>query len=276
MSPAKFLHRSSDSAALAVTRFFALLGSRLDDARHERGWNVERLASAAGVSRALAYDALRGEPISLDAAMRLIAALGLKLEWDLVDPRRKSPRPRQDIVHSSMGEFEASHLRKLGYRIAIDEPYQHYQFAGRADLVAWDIDSRALLHIENRTRFPDLQEAAGSFNAKRAYLGDALAQRLGIRGWRSETHVMAVLWSSEVLHTLRLRTETFRSIFPGDSSGFNAWWTGTPPSAGKASELVVLDPLAQGRERAFTSLEQALTARPRHSGYAEIAVRLQS
>ena len=54
-----------------------------------------------------------------------------------------------------MGEYEASHLRALGFKVGIDEPYQHYQFAGRADLVAWDVDARAFLHIENGTRFPD-------------------------------------------------------------------------------------------------------------------------
>jgi hypothetical protein len=39
--------------------------------------------------------------------------------------------------------------------------------------------------IENRTRFPDFGETAGAFNAKRAYLGAALAERVGISRWAS-------------------------------------------------------------------------------------------
>ncbi len=235
---------------------------------------MARLAGAAGVSRELAYLALRGEPVSLDATLRLVGSLGLKLEWNLVDPRRKAPRPRQDVVHSAMGEFEAAHFRPFGYALAIDEPYQHYQFAGRADLVAWDADAQALLHIENRTRFPDLQEAAGAFNAKRAYLGAALAERLGITTWQSETHVIVALWSAEVLHSLRLRTESFRVLCPDSPTPFEQWWSGAPSPTGKASTLVVLDPLAIGRQRRFISLEGALVARPRHAGYADVAARL--
>jgi hypothetical protein len=44
---------------------------------------------------------------------------------------------------------------------------QFYQFAGRADVVAWNVEERALLHIEIRTRFPDLQEMAGSTSVSR-------------------------------------------------------------------------------------------------------------
>lgn len=254
--------------------FFALFGARLNEAQRERGWSVQRLAREAQVSRGLVYLALRGERVSLEACLRLVGAMGLKLEWELVDRRSKSVRHRLDTVHSAMGELEAAHFRRLGLRVAIDEPYQHYQFAGRADLVAWDPDARAMLHIENRTRFPDLQEAAGAYNAKRAYLGAALAERLGIAKWRSETHVMVALWSSEVLHSLRIRTESFRSLCPDDPAAFSQWWSRQPPSQGKTSALVVLDPTASGRQRIFISFDEALTARPRHAGYADLAARL--
>jgi transcriptional regulator with XRE-family HTH domain len=234
------------------------------------------LAERAGLSRGLVYRSLRGEQVSLEAALRIATALNLKLEWDLVDSRRRADRPlrQQDPVHSAMGELEAAHLRAFGYAISMDEPYQHFQFAGRADLAAWDLESLALLHIENRTRFPNIQEMAGSYNAKRAYLGAALAERLGVRAWRSETHVIASLWSAEVLHSLRMRPETFRALCPEDSSAFEQWWSGNPPRTGKTSTLVVLDPLAFGRQRQLISLDESLTTRPRHRGYAEAAARL--
>ena len=82
-----------------------------------------------------------------------------------------------------------------------------------------------LLHIENRTRFPNLQEAAGSYNAKRQYLAGSVADRAGTgpRGWRSVTHVMACLWSAEVLHEVRLRRATFGALCPDPPDALHAW-----------------------------------------------------
>ena len=175
-----------------------------------------------------------------------------------------------------MGELEARHLRDLDFGVGIDEPYQHYQFAGRADVTAWDRERRALLHIENRTRFPDLQEVAGAYNAKRAYLAVSLGERLGVRHWESQTHAIAALWSAEVLHAIRLRPDTFRSVCPDPPDPFSRWWAGTPPAHGVTSTLVILDPLASPRQRTFVGLADARMVRPRYRGYAEVAVALMS
>ncbi|MDP8903995.1 MAG: hypothetical protein M3N29_01535 [Chloroflexota bacterium] len=162
----------------------------------------------------------------------------------------------------------------LGVPVGLDEPYQHYQFAGRADVVAWDVSRRALLHIENRTRFPEFQHMAGAYNAKRAYLAQALAGRVGVPSWKSETHVLVGLWSAEVLRVLRLRTDSFPALCPDPPAPFHAWWNGQPPTGGRASTLVVLDPLTSGRQRSVLELDRALSARARYRGYAEAAAAL--
>jgi transcriptional regulator with XRE-family HTH domain len=278
MSPQPFLIPQPRATADAVASFWLAIGVRLRDARIRRQLTVAALARMAGTSRSLAYAAEAGEATSVEAVIRLGRALGLRLETDLVDPRqRRQPIAAEsaDVVHSAMGELEARHLRRYGFELGIDEPYQHYQFAGRADVVAWDLERRALLHIENRTRFPDLQQAAGSYNAKRAYLADALASRLGIRRWASQAHVVAGVWSSEVLHVIRLRRETFRALCPDGSASFEGWWRGSPPTSGTSSTLIVLDPLARPRQRPFVGLDAALTARSRYRGYAEVAERLR-
>jgi hypothetical protein len=112
-------------------------------------------------------------------------------------------------------------------------------------VLAWDADARHLLHVENRTRFPNLQEAAGSNNAKRRYLPGVMAERLGRgpRGFDSVTNVMAVLWSSEAIHALRVHPATFAAICPDATDAFDAWWRGAgSPPTGVTSTLVVLDP----------------------------------
>lgn len=277
MSPQKFASPAGEAVTTAVRRLWVKVGSQVRDARLARRWPVSSMAERAGVSRTVAYEVESGRSPSLEAAVRLIGALGLQLDFQLLDPRKRPAASVRSVdpVHSLMGEFEAAHLRPLGFRVGIDEPYQHYQFAGRADVVAWEPDRAALLHLENRTRFPDVQESAGSFNAKRAYLGQALADRVGIRRWASETHVVVAVWSAEVLHSLRLRPESFRSLCPDPSDAFAGWWTGRAPSSGVSSSLVLLDPLASGRQRVFVGLDAAIaSAKPRHRGYADVVSKM--
>ncbi|MEP7378691.1 MAG: helix-turn-helix transcriptional regulator [Chloroflexota bacterium] len=272
MSPKRLAVPPSPAAEAAVARLRSEFGRLIRDARLARLWSTADLGARAGVSRWAIYLAERGDAVSLEVMARVATALGLRMEVDLVDPRRRQLTGRpSDPVHSAMGEHEAAHLRRHGRAMGLDEPYQHYQFAGRADFLAWDVEARALLRIENRTRFPDFQEMAGSFNAKRAYLSRVLADRVGVNSWRSETHVIAALWSAEVLHSLRLRSESFRALCPEEPLGLESWWNGQPVVAGKRSELVVIDPLATARHRPWIGLEESLTARPRHRGYADVA-----
>jgi transcriptional regulator with XRE-family HTH domain len=280
MSPRRVARAAPPAVAAVVERTAVLIGAAIYDGRTRRRWTLRRLAHDAGLSLAVVQGIETGRRASMESYVRLAHALGFSLEVELTDPRRRrGPSARdEDPVHAAMGELEAAHLRGLGFEVAIDEPYQHYQFAGRADVVAWSASDRALLHIENRTRFPNLQEAAGSYNAKRAYLGAVLAERLRIRGgFGSETHVLVGLWSDELLHTLRLRRATFRSVCPDAIDSFEAWWEGKVPSAGRTSAFVLLDPFAAGRMRLYVDLETATAAtRPRVRDYAEAARRVSS
>jgi transcriptional regulator with XRE-family HTH domain len=280
MSPrrtrADLAERVADSTGLVV----AGLAMRIRDERRRRGWTMSELAARSGLSVPAVHAIEHGRRASLPSYVALGLALHLEPAFELHDERRRRESARAtsrrlDPVHAAMGEFEASHLEVLGFPLAIDEPYQHYQFAGRADLVAWRLEPPAILHVENRTRFPAVGEIAGAWNAKRSYLAPELAGRLGIRGFLSETHVMVCLWSSEVLHALRMQPATFRALAPDPPAAFEAWWAGRPPERGRTSSLVVLDPFAEGRQRRMIDLTTALTtARPRVSGYAEATSRL--
>jgi transcriptional regulator with XRE-family HTH domain len=275
MSPRRFANEQSSAVRTAVSRLWITFGTSLREARLARRWSTVQLATEAGVSRTVVFMAERGESVSVEAVVRLSSALGLRLDFELSDPRKRAPTSARqtDVVHAAMGELEAGHLRRFGFTLGLDEPYQHFQFAGRADVAAWDLAARALLHIENRTRFPDFQEMAGSYNAKRSYLAETLAHRLGIRSWSSETHVIAALWSSEVLQALRAYPESFRSICPDPPDAFLSLWDGTATPIGITSTLVLFDPAATGRQVPFVGLDDALdhTTRPRYRGYAEAA-----
>ena len=174
-----------------------------------------------------------------------------------------------------MGEAEAREFAFRGYSLAIDEPYQHFQFAGRADVLAWDLDARALLHLENKSQLSDLQDVAGSYNAKRTYLAAVMAERLGLgpAGWRTVTHALVVLWSSEVLHILRLHQGTFGALCPSGLDPFAAWWKGDPLQPGVTSSLVVFDPDPNlgPRKLQFVGADRVAVVDPRSRDYAAAA-----
>jgi transcriptional regulator with XRE-family HTH domain len=253
---------------------------QLHDARMERRLSLAQIADRAGLSAASAAAAEAGRAVSLEVYVRLATALGLRSSL-LFETGRSSTTAAvriRDVVHSAMGEAEAGHFAAHGLRVAIDEPYQHYQFAGRADFLAWNVDERRLLHIENKSRLDDIRDVAGAYNAKRAYLAAALSDRLGVgpRGWCAVSHVLAVLWSSEVLHTLRTRSATFAAICPDPSDAVDAWWTGRAIPDGVTSALIVFDPATNlGRARCWTSFEAAVaSARPRYRDYADAVRKL--
>jgi transcriptional regulator with XRE-family HTH domain len=255
------------------------IGIQLRDERRRRGWTLAEVARRARTTAATVHRLEDGTPGSLDAYARVAVALGLSPSFAPSTRRAADATRDADPVHAAMGEAEAVHFRDHARDVLIDEPYQHYQFAGRADVVVVDRPRRALLHIENRTRFPDLQGFAGSYNAKRAYLAPELARRLGIPGgFASITHVVAALWSSEVLHTVRLRQASFDALCPHPIDAFAAWWDGTEPRAGEWSAFVLFDPLPGVRRsrRRWVGLDAVPNVEPRYRGYAEALARLRA
>src|SRR5438876_7374505 len=194
MSPRPSPHEPSRAAILARQRVAAELGTRAHEARMAQHLTLDQLAGRAGLTRASVHGVEAGRTASLVTYARIATALSLRLEADMTDSRPSNRtdfgRSSEDFVHAAMGELEAVHLGALGLLVRLDEPYQHYQFAGRADLVSWHADKTNLLHIKNKTRVPNVQEIVGTFTAKRAYLGPVLAERLGMLKWRSETHVL--------------------------------------------------------------------------------------
>lgn len=225
------------------------------------------------MSRTLVYLVERGEPTTLDTYVRLGAALGLRVDLAFDDPRATSrPARSQDPVHAAIVEELAVRHSAPGRIVAVDEPFQHYQFAGRADLVVVDPAGPDLLHHEVKTAIPNTGEVAGAWNVKRQYLARALAERHGVRGgFRSVTHVLTIAWTAECLHVVRLRAATICALGPDTADAFAAWWDGgRPPAPGVTATVILLDPIERPRARAWTGPEGARAIRPRHLGYAAL------
>jgi transcriptional regulator with XRE-family HTH domain len=257
----------------------AHLGARIREARDSRRWTLRQLAMAAGLSPSFVHDVEAGSPGSLETYGRLARALGRRLEVDVVDPRRRGVMSGEDPVHAAMGEVLAAQLSKHHFPLSLDEPYQHFQFAGRADLVAWDVARAALLHVENRTRLPNFQEAAGAYNAKRRWLASSISERLGLPGFRSVSHAFVGVWSAEMLHTARIRRSSLAAICPDPLEPLDRWLAGDPPADGVTSSFALLDPIVTGRShrRSMIDLEAAIrsSTKPRYRGYAHVVEELR-
>jgi transcriptional regulator with XRE-family HTH domain len=260
-----------------IAALAAAVALRIREERRRRRWSLRELGLRAGISPSLAHWIESGHAGSIETYVRIAGALGLRLELDLIDPRRRDGFRREDAVHALIVELLARRIRPTGVSVEVDEPYQHYQFAGRGDLVAWSVAERSLLHTEVRTQFPNLQDAFGSYNAKRRWLAASVADRIGLReGFQSVTHAIVALWSSDVVHAIRRHPDSFRSVAPDPPDAFIAWWDGLPPLQGISSTLVVLDPDPAGRRdrRRLAGLDDAIRLRPRYKGYAEAAALL--
>jgi transcriptional regulator with XRE-family HTH domain len=277
MSPRSAVREPAPAAEALAERVSQAIAVAVQEERRRRRLSVRQLATRARVSPATVTNVEAARRASLDVHARLAVALGLSLDVSLQSGHRRRPRETTDLVHAAMGELEARLLRPRGYEVAVDHPYQHYQFAGRADLVAWTMAPATLLHIENRTRFPDLQQVAGSYNAKRQFLAATLARQVGLRRFGSETHVMVALWSAEVIHSIRLRSATFSVLCPDADDRLRAWLSGTPPPTGTSSSLVLLDPFALRHGQGIVGLERVLAGvRPRMRDYRDAAERLRA
>lgn len=254
-------------------------GLELRAERIRRRMTIRDLAEASGLGASTVHAVEAGRPAAIETYVRLARALRLRPELAVVDPRRHAPASAraEDPVHAAMGEIEAAHFRGLGFDVGMDEPFQHFQFAGRGDLVAWSPQEAAMLHVENRTLFPNLQEAFGSFNAKRAYLGAELASRAGVGLWRSETHVLVALWSAEVLHQMRVRRASFAGVCPDGTGAFGSWWRGDLPTGGRSTTLLLFDPIEGTRSdrHRWVGIDELAEIRPRYSGYAEALAALR-
>ena len=264
----------SDDVLVHLSRVCQNLGQTIRTTRQDRRWCVRELADAAGLSSSAVAKVEAGRPAGLSTYLRLAEALSLDVTLDMTVPIVNMDA--EDAVHAAMGEVLARRLGEGRREVFIDEPYQHFRFAGRGDLVVVDRDLSAIAHSEHKTRIPNIGETAGSFNAKCTWLAGEVGERLGIPRFRSESHTLVLLWSAEVLAIARSRTATLRALGPDGSKPLDAWWAGTP-LPGKHRGLVVFDPVDRGpAHRRWVDLDAALDARPRYRGYADALAELRA
>jgi transcriptional regulator with XRE-family HTH domain len=161
------------------------LGVALRTMRTRRGWRQEDLARVAKASREMVGRIERGhaDSVALGDLRRVTAALDGRLDtvvrWHGGDlGRLLSAR------HSAMHESMALQLGSLrDWRFEPEVSFSIYGERGVIDILGWNAVARALLVIELKTEFVDMNETMGTLDRK-----DRLAVVIAReRGWNPAT-----------------------------------------------------------------------------------------
>jgi transcriptional regulator with XRE-family HTH domain len=158
--------------------------------RRRAGWRQVDLAAHAGTSREMVSRIERGriEGLTLRSLDTIAATLGgslyIEVRW-----RGEQLDRLMDAAHAAVQEMAVGHLREVSWRVEVEVSFNWYGERGRVDAVAFHSDTRALLVVEVKVRFGDIQDTLGKLDVK-TRLGRQLARQLG---WPEPARVIPCL-----------------------------------------------------------------------------------
>lgn len=190
--------------------------------RGRRGWTQVRLATEAKVSRwtIVEIEAGRGDRISADRLIRVIAALGGYLSIRVQYQGEGLDRLR-DRRHAALVDRMVERLRDGGWEVATEVSFNSFGERGSIDILAFERTSGALLVIEVKSVVPDVGGMLATLDRK-VRLSRELAEA---RGW--QPRVIGRLLVLAEGTTQRRRVEdhaaTFDNAFPSRNVEVNRW-----------------------------------------------------
>ncbi len=132
------------------------------------------------------------------------SALGAHL---LLDLRVDGQRPLTDARHAELQVWLVNLLRSAGWVVEAEVSFNHYGDRGRVDVLAFHPALRALLVVEIKTQFTDVQDVLGRLDVKRR-LGPTFAAE---RGWSTSATVPMLVFRED--STTRRRLTAHASLF---------------------------------------------------------------
>lgn len=199
------------------------LGGRFRALRIRLGWRQTDLATNAGVARWVVGMIERGRIGELPFDLVRSVARALDVRMDILAQWRGGDLGRLvNAGHAAMHESMARLFAALPNWIAEPEvSFSIFGERGVIDVLAWHPVHRALLIIELKTAFVDINDLMGTIDRKRRLA----AQIARDRGWDPLTisvWVVVVDTSTNRRHLARHAT-VLRSKFPDDGRTVRAW-----------------------------------------------------
>lgn len=199
------------------------MGAALRGMRTKRGWRQEDLAGRAKVSREMVGRIELGHAgsVALGTFRRVVGALDGRLDtvirWHGGDlPRLLNAR------HAAMHEAMALRLRDLaGWVFEPEVSFSIYGERGVIDILGWHEECRAILVIELKTEFVDINETMGTLDRK-GRLAAVIARE---RGWDpATTSVWLVVADGRTnRRALAAHANVLRAKYPADGRTIRAW-----------------------------------------------------
>ena len=199
------------------------LGRQLRALRIRLGWRQEDLAARAGVARWVVGLIERGRlgEIPFDPVRRVARALEVRI--DMVARWRGGDFGRLlNAGHAAMHESMARLFASLPDWVAEPEvSFSIFGERGVIDILAWHPVRRALLIIELKTEFVDINDLMGTIDRKRRLA----AQIARERGWDPETISVWVVVADTRTNRRHLarHATVLRSKLPNDGRTVRAW-----------------------------------------------------
>lgn len=212
------------------------LGSAIRLVRQRRGWRQQDLADKSGVSQSAVSRMELGRlgPQSIDSVRAVAAALEIRVDlvprWRAGDLDRLASG-RHSALHESVARMFRDQLP--AWVLAPEVSFAIYRDRGVIDILAWHPGQRALLVIELKTEFVDMNETIGTFDRKRR-LARQIARE---RGWDPVTVSAWMIVSSS--RTNRRRADAheamLRAALPDDNRAMRRWLREPEGSVGTLS-----------------------------------------
>lgn len=201
------------------------VGATIRFLRIRRPWRQRDLAEHAGVSQSMVSRIERGHlaGVTLEAIRRVAAALDLRL--DLVGRWRGGELDRLLAAgHSALHESVARDIGgRVGWRFSSEVSFAHFAERGIIDLLAWHEPSGALLVIELKTEFVDINELLGTLDRKRRH-AEQIARERGWLNHASSVSVWVIVSDTSVnRHRARDHRTMLTTAYPTDGRSIRPW-----------------------------------------------------
>jgi transcriptional regulator with XRE-family HTH domain len=206
--------------------------------RRRRRWTQQRLASEAGVSRAVVYRLERGRAdcVAVHTLVRVVAALGATVSVRVLWHGEGLDR-LLDADHAAIVEATLRLLAANGWDVATETTFNVYGERGSIDVLASHVQSGALLVIEVKSVVPDVQATLMGIDRK-ARLAPDIARA---RGWavRAASRLLVMPNDRTARRRIERHSATFRVALPAANVEIRRWLRA--PTGALAGILFVSD-----------------------------------
>ena len=199
------------------------VGRAFKAVRVHLGWTQRDVSARSAVSQGQVSRIERGiaEAVSVRDLGRIAKALNVRLS---LNPWWRDGDLAQllDAGHAAIVEYVVGWLLRRGWEVLVEYSFNHFGERGSVDIVAWHPRFRALLLVEVKSRFVDVQEMLATFARKVRIVPDLVAAS---HGWQplAVGRLVVAAGSGTNRRVVDAHPAIFAATYPGRTRDAQAW-----------------------------------------------------